>query len=344
MTTPHLVSSRAGYALTTSEMRLSKRSLQITLGVIWLIDAILQAQPWMFSKAFGNTIIKGSAMGQPALLGEPLLWIAGIVIHCPQLNVIFMLAQFAIAFGLFSKKTLKPALAASFFWGIGVWYVGDGLGGLFTGGSLMLVGFPTAPILYSIISIALWPRENASQVPVKGESLVGSVVQRMDRLFSKISVRLADVSWPALWVLGAIYALLPSQLTSNALSQAIKSSASVSPGWLSRLDNQVISFVHSLGITLVIALIVIQFLVGIGYLFPTTRKASLAAGSIVVIGYWVFGQALGAITTGQSTDINSAPLFILLALVIFAQHSRNQISSNNRQVSSNRILVRGPSL
>lgn len=208
----------------------------------------------------------------------------------------------------------------------------------------MLVGFPTAPILYSIISIALWPRENASQVPVKGESLVGSVVQRMDRLFSKISVRLADVSWPALWVLGAIYALLPSQLTSNALSQAIKSSASVSPGWLSRLDNQVISFVHSLGITLVIALIVIQFLVGIGYLFPTTRKASLAAGSIVVIGYWVFGQALGAITTGQSTDINSAPLFILLALVIFAQHSRNQISSNNRQVSSNRILVRGPSL
>lgn len=344
MTTPHLVSSRTGYALTTSEMRLSKRSLQITLGVIWLIDAILQAQPWIFSKAFGTTIIKGSAMGQPALLGKPLLWIAGIVIHYPQLNVIFMLAQFAIAFGLFSRKTIKAALAASFFWGIGVWYVGDGLGGIFTGGSLMLAGFPTAPILYSIISIALWPRESTPQLRAKGDSLVGLAAQKMDRLFNKISGRIAHISWPLLWIVGSLYALLPSQLTSNAVSQAIKASASSSPAWLARLDNQVIPVVHSLGITLVIALVVTQFFVGVGYCFSVTRKASLMVGSIVAVAYWVFGQALGAITTGQSTDVNSAPLFILLALVIFAQHTRNQISSTNGHLSSDRVLVRGGSL
>lgn len=341
MTIPHRVSIRTGYTLTTSEMRLSKRSLQVTLGVIWLIDAILQAQPWMFSKAFGTTIIKGAAMGQPALVAKPLLWVAGIVIHYPQLNVVFMLSQFAIAFGLFSKKTLKPALAASFFWGIGVWYVGDGLGGIFTGGSLMLVGFPTAPILYSIISIALWPTDKVSQRKPKGVYLIEPVAQRIDRLFSRISIRIADISWPILWIVGAVYALLPSQLTSNAVSQAIKASASVSPDWLSRLDNQIVPVVHSLGITLVLALIVTELLVGVGYLFAVTRKTSLMVGSILSMGYWVFGQALGAITTGQSTDVNSAPLFILLALVIFAQHSRNRSSSNFGQLGSNRILVRG---
>ena len=205
----------------------------------------------------------------------------------------------------------------------------------------MLVGFPTAPILYSIISIALWPTDKVSQRKPKSVSLIEPVVQRIDRLYSRISIRIADISWPILWIVGAVYALLPSQLTSNAVSQAIKASASVSPDWLSRLDNQIVPVVHSLGITLVLALIVTELLVGVGYLFAVTRKTSLMVGSILSMGYWVFGQALGAITTGQSTDVNSAPLFILLALVIFAQHSRNRSSSNFGQLGPNRILVRG---
>jgi hypothetical protein len=56
--------------------------------------------------------------------------------------------------GLFFRRTTKPALAASIAWSVSVWWFGEGLGGLLTGGS-PLTGTPGAVILYTLIALAL---------------------------------------------------------------------------------------------------------------------------------------------------------------------------------------------
>src|SRR5487761_1380313 len=42
-----------------------RRRLQLALGVLWLLDAALQYQPYMFSQAFAVKILDGSAAGRP---------------------------------------------------------------------------------------------------------------------------------------------------------------------------------------------------------------------------------------------------------------------------------------
>lgn len=326
MTIPSLALRRTKFGIKFPSVHISRRSLQVSLGVVWLIDAILQAQPWMFSKAFGENVIRASAMGQPAIIAKPLMIIAEVVIRYPQLNVIFMLAQFAIAFGiLFSRKTLKQALLASVIWGIGVWYVGDGLGGIFTGGGAMLAGFPTAPILYSIVSIVLWPQDSEALPLAQGESKLALLLKKIDFLFEKMGGSIARVSWSMLWMAGSLFALTSSQLKAGEISQEISASASASPGWLANIDKAILPGVRSLGIGLVLAIAVVELLIGLLALHPRSLKMSLWVGSIVSVAYWIFGQSLGAITTGESTDLNSAPLFILLAVVVYFQ-SRIRVS------------------
>lgn len=328
MTTHSLTLKRSKLAWKFPTVHLSRRSLQITLGVIWLIDAILQAQPWMFTKAFGETIIKASAMGQPAVIGKPLMVIAGIVIHYPQLNVIFMLVQFAIAFGiLFSKRTLKPALLLSILWGVGVWYVGDGLGGIFSGGGSMLVGFPTAPILYSILGIALWPVGVESTSFGGGNGKFHWLLSRADLLFERLSGSISRISWSIIWIVGSLFAFGGSQFKADTISRAISASASASPSWLAALDRSVLPAVHSLGISLVLAIALLELAVGVLAFSSRSINASLWAGSILSLIYWIFGQSLGAITTGQSTDVNSAPLLVLVALAIYFHACIKQTST-----------------
>ena len=42
----------------------TQRSLQVILGLFWLLDAGLQFQPFMFGKGFTDTYLLGSAQGQ----------------------------------------------------------------------------------------------------------------------------------------------------------------------------------------------------------------------------------------------------------------------------------------
>ena len=37
---------------------------------------------------------------------------------------------------------------------------------------------------------------------------------------------------------------------------------------------------------------------------------------MISLGYWLFGQGMGDLTTTQATDVNAGPLFILLALAL----------------------------
>jgi len=43
----------------------------------------------------------------------------------------------------------------------------------------------------------------------------------------------------------------------------------------------------------------------------------LAAGILLNVAYWVVGQGFGGILTGQATDPNAGPLFVLLAVELY---------------------------
>jgi hypothetical protein len=62
--------------------------------------------------------------------------------------------------------------------------------------------------------------------------------------------------------------------------------------------------------------------VGLGVVWPQTRRAALACGMLVATVFWVVGQDLGAIMSGQGTDPGTGPLVVLLALALWPRPVR----------------------
>ena len=124
----------------------ARRKLQLALGVIWVLDGILQFQPAMFTKTFPD-MLAGSAHGNPGVVAGPITWSASLIDHhVVVLNAIFATVQLALGLGIAWRPTLKLALAASIAWSLAVWWLGEGLGGVLTGSASPWNGAPN-PIL-----------------------------------------------------------------------------------------------------------------------------------------------------------------------------------------------------
>ena len=95
--------------------------------------AVLQFQAFMFSKGFSQ-MLGGTAAGNPAVIADPINWSAKIIAgHGTVTNAIFAFIQLVIALGIAWRPTLKLALGASIVWALGVWWFGEGLGGVLNG-------------------------------------------------------------------------------------------------------------------------------------------------------------------------------------------------------------------
>ena len=62
-------------ATATWEAPDTRRVLQLSLAGLWLLDAILQYQSFMFTRAFGQ-MLAASAAGNPAVVARPITWAA----------------------------------------------------------------------------------------------------------------------------------------------------------------------------------------------------------------------------------------------------------------------------
>src|SRR5215472_10979038 len=80
---------------------ITRRHLQIALGVLWILDGALQLQPFMYSRSFVPSVLGAAATGQPHLL-------AAVMQHADHLmagqlavvNTGAALVQIAIGAGL----------------------------------------------------------------------------------------------------------------------------------------------------------------------------------------------------------------------------------------------------
>src|SRR5215469_16369622 len=125
---------------------------------------MLQYRSFMYTKAFGQ-MIEGTAAGNPSIIARPIGWNAALVEHhLVLLNTVFATIQLLLGLGIAYRPTVRVALAASIAWSLGVWWFGEGLGGVLSGSASPVSGAPGAVILYALLAVLLWP---ADRPPVK---------------------------------------------------------------------------------------------------------------------------------------------------------------------------------
>ncbi len=279
----------------------ARRVLQLSLAAIWLLDAVLQYQSFMFTKAFGQ-MLAGTAAGNPGVIASPINWDARLVEHhTVLLNTIFATIQLLLALGIAWRPTLRVALAASIAWALGVWWFGEGLGEVLNSGASPVNGAPGAVIIYALLAVLLWPSDrHAVTAPFAAARAVGAPVAR--------------ALWLVLWGSLAYFALIPANRAPQALHDMIGGMASGEPGWLAALDNHAASLLANQGLAASIVLAVALALIAVGVYLPRpAARATVVLAIVVAAVIWVFGEAFGAILAGGATDPNSGLLLILLA-------------------------------
>ena len=92
------------------------RSVQSVLGLIWLLDGVLQLQSFMYGQGFVH-MLTGMAPAQLQWLASTVLWGAHTMQHDQVLyNTMAALLQIAIGVGILYRPTVKQALIVSLAW------------------------------------------------------------------------------------------------------------------------------------------------------------------------------------------------------------------------------------
>jgi hypothetical protein len=281
-----------------------QRTFLLVLATVWLLDAVLQIQPFMFTpgpRGFSG-MLRGVADGNPGWVAHTITWNASIVFHHPVLtNSLFALIQFLIGFGIVWTRTRKAALALSIVWSLAVWWFGEGLGGLFSGGATPFGGGPGGVLFYAVLAVLLWPSERPDEPFVAARG---------------IGVRAAKVVWVVVWVILATLSLVGSGRSPQALHDLVAGIDNGEPGWLDHIDRFSEALLLHDGMASAIALAVICLIVAVGVFLPPRITEATLFLAVVVFGLiWIAIQDVGGIFAGGATDPNAAPLVILLALI-----------------------------
>jgi hypothetical protein len=272
----------------------TRRWLQLSLAALWLVDALLQVQSFMFSKAFGQ-MLAATAPGNPAIIADPITWSARLIeAHPSWTNAAFASVQLFLALGIAWRPTVKLALAASVVWSLGVWWVGEGLGGVLNGTADPVSGAPGAVIIYALLAVLLWPTDRAG--PFEAARPFGTGCARL--------------LWLALWGSLAFFAV-PGASGVRAMMSGM---ATGEPGWLAAVDRHAATLVagHGGAVTAVLASVLGVIALGI-YLPPRGARAAVLLAAVVAAAIWVVGENFGGVFAGSATDPNSGLLLVLLA-------------------------------
>ena len=279
----------------------SRRSLSTVLGLLWLLDGALQLQPFMFTRGFARQILDPAAAGQPFFVAEPVHWNAALIALHPALcNGAFAGVQIGLGIGLLYRPTIRVAIGASMVWAAGVWYLGEGLGGLAGGHTTALVGAPGAAVLYIILALAAWPSSKGPSVPPS----------------RKAARRWTVRTWAALWIGFAILNLLPGNISPSTTVDQLQANASTVPHWLGSIDGWLAGEVRGLGAGATVLLVGIELAIGVLVLGRgRLRTVALVSGIAVTMLFWAVGQSFGQLLGGQATDPSTGPLMVVLGVV-----------------------------
>jgi hypothetical protein len=293
---------------------------------LWLLDAVLQAQPASFTGEWWRSDLAQSVMGQPAVINRSIFSVVHLIAaHAAICNSAVVAMQAVLGAALIVGRFERIAIIVSIPWAVGIWWVGEGFGTLPTGFAMAGAGAPGPVVLYPLIGLLAWPQQPYPATPA-GPAPADSP--------STIRGRSGATAWVVLWAGQALLQIPWTFPARQVLVANVEEYSAGQPGWLGAVAHQTESLArhHPLGLTA--ALIVAQVAVGVGVLFPTTRRSALAAGIVVSVVYWFAFQYLGGIAAGHATDPGTAPLMILLACGLWPPPSRRGTLRRALQQSS----------
>ena len=257
----------------------------------------------MFQHGFVTGVLVPTAKGNPAPVAGSITAMAGFLEpHIVVWDALFAATQLTIGIGLLVRRTVRPALVASFAWSALVWWFAEGLGGLLTGAASPLSGAPGAVLLYVFVGLLAWPRAAQPQDP--GEARTGGL----------LGDRSAKAAWAALWVGSAALLLQPANLAAGALGGALRAAGSGQPGWYASLLFRAAQSLGPYGVPLTIAVAGEMALVGAGVALGWRVVPLLGVATVLALLIWVLPEGLGGILTGAGTDPNTGPLLALATL------------------------------
>ena len=311
----------------------AERTLQIALGVIWLLDGALQLQPFMFTQSFVTQIIAPNTIGQPGFVAGPIKLIEHLIEPRVALfNVFAATIQILIGVGLLYRPTVRAALLTSFAWAFGVWWIGEVLGGLFTGTASPLTGAPGAALLYILAGLIAWPRAHSHT--------------RRNTARGALAEWGALGAWAFLWLGSAALWLLPANRSADAVHDQIANAPS-GASWLSSIHSSLTAATAGHGLVIAIAAAGLSAAIGLTALLDRWTRPFVALSVVIALIYFVIGQGICGILTGSGTDPGTGPLLILLAIAIYTLRQSRLPSGSGirpRDASSRRLRGTGSNL
>jgi hypothetical protein len=270
---------------------------------MWLLDGALQLQPFMFTSGLAHQIIAPAASGQPFFVAAPVMWNARLISAHPALfNALFAGVQLGLGLGFFLGRAVRSVIVASVAWAVGVWWLGEGLGGLAGAHATALVGTPGAALLYAVLALSAWPvRSRVSHEP--------------GVLAAQSPPRWIIWVWGALWIGYAFEGSLPGNVHPADLANQLTANATSVPAWLQHIDRWLSAAVRSAGTPLAALMVAIPLAIGLlAFSQSRMRSAAVYVGMVLAVVYWAVGQSFGDLFSGQATDPSTGPLVILLGL------------------------------
>jgi len=298
-----------------------RRVLRIGIGVLWIVDGLLQAQPAM-PAWLPSQVITPAADGSPGWVqhmvhwgtqiwsGDPVEAAAGAV--WIQLGIGIWLVSVS------SPRWSRLAGLVSLGWGLVVWVFGEAFGGLLGPAASWLTGAPGAAFFYCVAGALLalpvrhWrdPELGRRILQAAGALLVASAVFQ---------------AWPGR---GFWEGTLPG--TANArvpgpLARAIGSMAQMNqPGALHNLAGWFAALVASHGFAVNLVAVVTLAAAGAGLLIGRRDIIGPVVGATIgfCLADWVLVQDFG-VFGGLGTDPNSMlPQAVILAAGLLATAAR----------------------
>jgi hypothetical protein len=297
-------------------MLLSRKALQRVLGVLWLIDGLLQLLPQMWTMNMVNGVMKPMLNGQPGFVEPSLQFIINqTTTHLIAVNLLISVVQILLGLGFIflSDRWIKELVWASIVWAVVVWYGGEGMSMLLTGQAGALTGAPGAVLLYPLLGLAVYPRKSAADARTSDEGLLSRKVLRwvLAGFWFFAALLQLQAYW---WQPGQI-----SQTIGGMVGQGGLNTWLVDPV-LTPLSNATANIETPLNI----ALIVVFLALGIGLAVVKEKQlpSVLIASIVVSVVIWYCSQGFGMILTGMATDFNSGLLLVVMALAVWPSSTR----------------------
>jgi len=295
----------------------ARRFLRTGLGVLWLVDGLLQAQPAMPAGFVGHTLTPGigSSPGWLVDLVNPVAQVWGR--HPVAADSVTIFVQLGIGLlvllggrGLLSRAALWTSLA----WSAVVWSGGEFFGGLLVPGASWLTGAPGAALVYTLASgILLLPWQRWDN----GEA--GRLARRAVGAWMLLASVLQAVPWEGSWSgpgLAAPFQAGTQNSQPGALVAPITLAANLAASHPVAVNAAVVAILVILGVSLVLS----------------SAPGLVAAGIAACLATWWLAQDFGALG-GLATDPGTA---LPLALVLAAGWPRWPTPVSGRQKSTKR--------